>query len=130
VKTGRPRTKELEVRDCPRHGPQGHYRLDRRWRCRRCLGEYVLRRKQKVKLMLVAQAGGCCQVCGYDRHVGSLQFHHLDPATKAFELHSGTGRSYDAQLLEAQKCVLVCANCHGEIEAGLTPAPDPWWTGP
>jgi hypothetical protein len=33
------------------------------------------------------------------------------------------GKSMDAYLAEAEKCVLVCANCHGEIESGLIPSP-------
>lgn len=34
-----------------------------------------------------------------------------------------SGKSLDAFRREAAKCVLVCANCHGEIEAGVTPSP-------
>jgi hypothetical protein len=37
----------------------------------------------------------------------------------------GLGRSLDAFREEAKKCVLVCANCHGEIEAGLIASPPP-----
>lgn len=33
------------------------------------------------------------------------------------------GRSLAAFREEAKKCVLVCANCHGEIEAGLIDSP-------
>jgi cytochrome c553 len=33
------------------------------------------------------------------------------------------GRSLDAFRDEAKKCVLVCANCHGEIEAGMRECP-------
>jgi hypothetical protein len=39
-----------------------------------------------VKEILVAEAGGSCLICGYDRYAGALQFHHLDPATKSFGL--------------------------------------------
>jgi cytochrome c553 len=35
------------------------------------------------------------------------------------------GKSIAAYRAEAEKCVLVCANCHGEIEAGQTPSPPP-----
>jgi hypothetical protein len=35
----------------------------------------------------------------------------------------GMGRSIAAFRGEAKKCVLVCANCHGEIEAGLIKSP-------
>jgi len=35
------------------------------------------------------------------------------------------GKSLAALRQEAKKCVLVCANCHGEIEAGLIESPAP-----
>jgi hypothetical protein len=35
----------------------------------------------------------------------------------------GRGKSISSYREEAKKCVMVCANCHGEIEAGLLPSP-------
>jgi hypothetical protein len=89
------------------------------------VGEAVTRRHRKVRALLVAEAGGRCAVCGYDRCTKNLHFHHVDPATKAFEMHMGTGKSLAAFQAEAKKCVLVCANCHGEIESGLVTCPRP-----
>jgi hypothetical protein len=94
-----------------------------RWACKRCVGEAVTRRKQKLKRILVDEAGGRCAVCGYDRCVINLTFHHVDPATKSFGMTMAVGRSIDAFRAEARKCVLVCANCHGEIEAELIDSP-------
>jgi DNA-binding CsgD family transcriptional regulator len=89
-------------------------------RCKKCRAEAVARRRRKVKEILVAEAGGCCQVCGYDRHPVALHFHHLDPATKSFGLaRRGVTRSLDKVRAEAAKCVLLCSNCHAEVEAGL-----------
>ena len=73
--------------------------------------------------ILVHEAGGCCSVCGYDRCIVNLVFHHVDPSRKAFAISTSTGKSLAAFREEAGKCVLVCANCHGEIEAGLIPSP-------
>ena len=73
--------------------------------------------------MLVEEGGGCCQVCGYDRCIINLCFHHVDPATKAFSMTTASGKGLAAYREEAKKCVLVCANCHGEIETGLIPSP-------
>jgi hypothetical protein len=94
-----------------------------RWRCRRCSGEAVLKRKQFVRRILILEAGDSCQSCGYRRLRANLHFHHLDPALKEFEISSSNGKSLARFRKEARKCVLVCANCHGEIEAGLRRAP-------
>jgi hypothetical protein len=120
---------EQSERECKRHGSMIHYWVvDKRdsrgrWRCRRCMGEHVLRRKKKIRRLLVLEAGDRCQSCGYDRWIGNLHFHHVDPSKKGFELTAGNGKSLARFREEARKCVLVCANCHGEIEAGLRPCP-------
>ena len=49
--------------------------------------------------------------------------HHVDPSTKSFGVNTGNGKSIAAYRAEAAKCVLVCANCHGEIETGMIPSP-------
>jgi hypothetical protein len=33
-------------------------------------------------------------------------------------------RSFDKLLAEARKCVLLCANCHAEVERGVSAIPD------
>lgn len=74
--------------------------------------------------MLVAEAGGKCLICGYSRHSAALQFHHLDPASKSFGLGvRGITRSLAKLRAEAAKCVLLCANCHAEVEVGATELP-------
>jgi cytochrome c553 len=96
---------------------------DGRVRCKRCVGEAVTRRHQRVKRTLVEEAGGRCAVCGYDRVMINLHFHHVNPSAKSFSITMGRGKSIAAYRDEARKCVLVCANCHGEMEAGLIPSP-------
>jgi hypothetical protein len=77
-----------------------------------------------VKLILVEEAGGARLGCGYDTCVAALQFHHIDPATKEFALSAeGVTRSLARARAEAAKCVLLCANCHAEVEAGVRPIP-------
>ena len=38
-------------------------------------------------------------------------------------MNMGVGKALATFREEAKKCVLVCANCHGEIEAGLIESP-------
>jgi transposase-like protein/DNA-directed RNA polymerase subunit RPC12/RpoP len=107
--------------DCGRHG-KTEFWLEARgvYRCLRCRSEAVSRRRRRVKEILVADAGGRCALCGYDRYVGALQFHHVDGELKEFGLADrGLTRSLEAVRAEAAKCVLLCANCHSEVEAGI-----------
>jgi hypothetical protein len=64
------------------------------YRCAKCAGEAVSRRRRKVKRILVAEAGGMCRLCGYDRCIAALEFHHLDRADKRFSLsYRGVSRA-------------------------------------
>ena len=75
-------------------------------------------------MTLVAEAGGCCVVCGYDRCLTALAFHHLDPSDKRLAIsQNGVTLSLETVRAEARKCVLVCANCHAELENGVTTLP-------
>lgn len=77
-----------------------------------------------VKQKLVEEFGGKCGICGYNRCIDSLTFHHLDPNEKEFGLaEHGVTRSYEKAKAEAMKCKLLCRNCHGEVHAGLVNIP-------
>lgn len=117
------------VAECRRHGRTRFLIFkDGRSRCSRCSAEAVSKRRQAVRETLVAEAGGCCVLCGYARYVGALQFHHRDRRTKEFGLSDrGITRSLEKARAEARKCVLLCANCHAEVEAGVATLPE---TGP
>jgi hypothetical protein len=108
------------LRTCRRHGLTT-FILEGRgsYRCKRCRLEKVSLWRRKVKAKLVAEAGGRCVACGYDRCQAALQFHHIDPGVKSFALsYQGVTRSLAKSRAEARKCVLLCANCHAELEAG------------
>src|ERR1035438_4749698 len=65
-------------------------------------------------------AGGKCSVCGYDRCLYALDFHHLDPDTKDKAVcHLLRSKSSKAAADESKKCVLLCSNCHRELHDGL-----------
>ncbi len=108
------------ARVCKRHG-KTTFQLEGRgyYRCLACRADAVQRRRRKVKEILVAEAGGVCVRCGYGRCVRALHFHHRDPEAKAFAL-SGHGYTHgiDALRVEARKCLLLCSNCHAEVESG------------
>lgn len=94
------------------------------YRCKRCRMERVAQRRRAIKRKLVEEAGGKCLLCGYDRCQQVLEFHHLDPSLKEFQLsHNGATRSLARSRAEARKCILLCANCHREVEAGIRALP-------
>lgn len=94
------------------------------WRCMRCRRDAVVRWRRNAKRRLVEEAGGRCVICGYDRFPGALEFHHLDPSAKEFGLSTrGLTRSIEKLRAEAQKCVLLCATCHAEVEGGYSLLP-------
>lgn len=113
------------VRDCAVHG-RTRFVIENsgRARCARCRQQRVADWRRRTKALLVEEAGGQCAMCGYDRYAGALQFHHLDPGQKEFGLSvRGVARSIEKLRAEAAKCVLLCANCHAEVEGDISRVP-------
>jgi DNA-binding CsgD family transcriptional regulator len=118
---GSERKPSVIVDECRRHG-ETEFVLENRgaYRCKRCRSQSVSQWRQRLKRRLIDEAGGACAICGYSRHPSALHFHHLDPTDKEFALsHEGVTRSLERARIEARKCVLLCANCHAEVEAGV-----------
>jgi 5-methylcytosine-specific restriction endonuclease McrA len=116
---------KFTMRVCATHGTT-EFVLEGRgyYRCKKCRQQRVLEWRRRARLILIAEAGGACIICGYDRCVGALHFHHLDPARKEFGIsRRGFTRSIEKMRAEAAKCVLLCSNCHAEVEAGAATLP-------
>ncbi len=88
-----------------RHAQQARYRAQRLPMIRQIIAE--------------SKACGClfCQ----ELELACLDFHHVDPAAKGFQitplqiLHKTPTALRD----EIAKCVVLCANCHRKLHAGL-----------
>lgn len=110
---------------CHHHG-EGVFVIENsgRVRCRQCRMDRVSARRRKVKRLLIEEAGGRCAICGYYRFVGALHFHHVDPSAKAFAVsRNGATLGIATLRAEASKCVVLCANCHAEVEHGEAELP-------
>ena len=95
-------------------------RLDRRtYKDRRqYLIAAVHKRRKKIRQMAIEYKGNKCSVCGYDRCVEALEFHHANSSGKDFSIsEKGYTRSWDRVQEELDKCMLLCANCHREFHA-------------
>lgn len=73
-------------------------------------------RGRERKLRLIASMGGKCSNCGYARNYAALEFHHVEPSEKQFQLdmRSLANLQWELIVAEARKCRLLCANCHAE----------------
>lgn len=111
---------DIIVKECKKHGlTEFVLRKDGRYRCKKCASDAVDRRRKKIKALIVEYKGGKCAICGYDRCLEALELHHLNETIKEFGISDGCTRSLDRAKEESDKCILVCANCHREIHAGL-----------
>jgi hypothetical protein len=81
----------------------------------------VTKRRRRLKAMVVEYKGGKCIICGYKKCTWAFDLHHIDESKKDFSLSvRGLTRSWKRIKNEADKCALLCANCHREIHAGIT----------
>jgi len=52
-----------------------------------------------------------CERCG-EKHIACLEFHHVDPSKKDFQVGGMATWGRKRLLKEIDKCVVLCANCH------------------
>ena len=83
--------------------------------CKKCNNIYSIERWRKRKIMMVKEFGGGCEICGYNKNVASLTFHHREPKIKEVSWTKLKLRSMDKIRNELKKCQLLCRNCHGEV---------------
>lgn len=84
-----------------------------------CVGQTTIRHRN-FKQKAVDYKGGQCIECGYNKYIGALDFHHLDPTKKDFNLGGFKSKILsDVIKKELDKCVLLCANCHREVHGNI-----------
>ena len=79
------------------------------------------RRNREEKLNKIkALVGEACWICGYDACWSAMDFHHIYPEHKAFELTVREMQFAWTRIeSELRKCALLCCRCHREVHAGL-----------
>lgn len=90
------------------------------------LKDYKKNWRKKAKEYLAAAFGGSCTICGYNKTITALDYHHIDPTKKEMLLSvaCSNGTSWKKIIQEARKCTMVCCRCHREIHAGVTKLPE------
>jgi hypothetical protein len=95
------------------------------YRCKRCRMQRVMDWRRRAKALLIAEGRRVLPDLRYDRCSGALHFHHVDPSQREFGIaRRGFTRSIEKMRAEAAKCVLLCSNCHAEVEAGIATLPE------
>jgi hypothetical protein len=80
----------------------------------------VVKHRRLRKLRAVAYMGSACHGCGITDIPALFEFHHRDATQKDFGLSEhGIPRSWSKTVAELAKCVMLCANCHREVHAGV-----------
>jgi hypothetical protein len=116
------------IKICKKHGPTEGYidgskgRKNDYVRCKKCRSNGETRFRRKRKRDLVEHFGGACIRCGYNpiadssKSLAAIEFHHRDPEEKEFGLgYKGMSHGWEKCVKEAEKCDMVCANCHREL---------------
>jgi hypothetical protein len=71
-----------------------------------------------VKRKCVEYKGGKCIICGYNKCMSALEFHHKNPLEKDIKLKGwwiNRRQSFESNKEELEKCVLLCCRCHREV---------------
>lgn len=97
--------------------------------CKTCFNARMMKRFEEKARKVVALKGGSCNLCGYDRCVAALEFHHVDPSEKEFQISKRWSMKDERLLAEIEKCVLLCANCHREVHYRLDRGEDVVFNG-
>jgi len=83
--------------------------------CKVCHGRHCIDRQRERKLQVIEYLGGQCRKCGIKAtHSNFVIFdlHHMDPMTKEKTKTRVTNWGLEKLKREADKCILLCANCH------------------
>ena len=68
--------------------------------------DYSKERGTVIRLYLIQLKGGKCEKCGYNKNISALNFHHINPELKSYEIdqRSCANRSLESLIEEANKC--------------------------
>jgi hypothetical protein len=72
------------------------------------------------KTRAIALMGSACYSCDRVGPTALFEFHHWDSREKDFGISAdGLSRPWENIAAELEKCVMLCANCHREVHAGI-----------
>lgn len=85
----------------------------------------VTQLRRETRARAIERMGGACVGCGRDAPPLLFEFHHRKAQEKDFGIgEDGVVRPWDTIVAELAKCVMLCANCHREVHAGVRELPN------
>lgn len=99
-----------ECRECKKLYQKAYYTKNSKYEI-----EQVKQRKAFIRRKLDEYKSNLKCTCG-ENHIACLQFHHEND-DKEINIGEAPGRgwSWERILLEIQKCIVMCANCHFKL---------------
>lgn len=88
--------------------------------CTNCSDAYYVNRysTNKTTLQKAKTEKNGCEVCGYNKWASCLEWHHVYPENKLYQISQMSSYPPEAIIRELAKCVLLCCNCHMELHRG------------
>lgn len=86
-----------------------------------CTSKCQKDKRTRLRERVLEYKGSKCEICGYDKCKQALEFHHLVKEDKLFSISSNCATySWEKVREEVDKCILLCANCHREVEYNVS----------
>ena len=83
---------------------------------RREHSEIYRSKDRQAKQKCVDYKGGRCAICGYNKCLAALDFHHINPNEKETAIAGIFSlKQWEYVKQELDKCICVCSNCHREL---------------
>lgn len=72
-------------------------------------------RLKNKKIEILNSLGGKCSLCGYNKSIYALEFHHNKGEKEECVSKLIKNCAKQKALKEAEKCIILCSNCHKEF---------------
>ena len=92
-----------------------------RSKCKKCNKQYMQKYHMQFKIISNNLKLNGCAICGYNKCMDCLEFHHSNPKDKKFgiNIRNIEKRNNIKIAEELNKCILLCNRCHREKHSGV-----------
>ena len=111
-----------QCRDCHNAYAKKHYISNKTSYIKRSKKNSAKYAKRNAKIINAFKYNGC-SLCN-EKEICCLHAHHLNPNEKEYNIARMQFHSVKTLMIELNKCMCVCANCHLKIHAGLINIPN------